>query len=386
MSVYVSKVGFTKVGDHWAKSIPELAFEASKKILEDHGEAPDAVIVSNAYAELTSSQANLGPIIAEALGLNNVRALTVEAAGASGASAIQVACDMISSKAIRSALVVGVEKMRDLDPLKLVGIQGLAENAEYSQFFGISFTTLNALLTRLYMSHYDISREKLSAFPVIAHKNSSTAEHAQFKKKFTTEEVSRSEMIADPIRVLDCAPVGDGAAAALLVDQEQEKRGSSTGIRIAASESATAVSSFFQRNKMLHFAATEAAVKRALKKSGIPLSDMGFFEIHDSFSIMAALIVEAMGLSKPGEGCLDASKGKYDLNGEHPISTFGGMKARGYPVGASGIYQLCEGFMQLTGKAGSNQVRDTDSCLLQSASGIDASSHVTVLTRKKVGA
>jgi len=377
-------VGFTKVGDHWSKSIPELAFEASKKILDENSEGPDAVIVSNAYSELTSSQANLGPIIAEALGLNNVRALTVEAAGGSGASAVQVACDMISSKAVRSALVVGVEKMRDLDPLKLVGIQGLAENAEYSQFFGISFTTLNALLARLYMSHYEVSREKLSSFPVIAHKNSSTAEHAQFKKKFSAEEVSRSEMIADPMRVLDCAPVGDGAAAVLLVDQDQVKRASGPGIRIAATESATAVTSFFQRSKMLHFGATDEAVKKAVKKSGISIGEMGFFEIHDSFSIMAALIVEAMGLSKAGESCVDAAKGKFDLNGEYPISTFGGMKARGYPVGAAGIYQVCEGFLQLTGKAGPNQVRDTDSCMLQSASGIDASSHVTILTRKKL--
>ena len=108
-------------------------------------------------------------------------------------------------------------------------------------------------------------------------------------------------MIADPIRVLDCAPVGDGAAAVLLVDQDQEKRASGPGIRIAASESATAVSSFFQRSKVLHFDATEAAVKKAVKKSGISIGEMGFFEIHDSFSIMAALIVEAMGLSKAGE-------------------------------------------------------------------------------------
>ncbi|MDA4131033.1 MAG: acetyl-CoA acetyltransferase, partial [Thaumarchaeota archaeon] len=219
MTVYVSKVGFTKVGDHWAKSITDLAFEASKKILETSSENPDALIVANAYSEVTSSQSNLGPVVADALGLENVRAFTIESSGASGASAIQVASDMIAAKKIRSALVIGVEKMRDVDPLKLLGIQGLAENAEYSQFFGISFTSLNAHLTRLYMSHYDISREKLSAFPVIAHKNSATAEHAQFKKKFSAEEVSRSEMLADPIRVLDCAPVGDGAASVLLVDE-----------------------------------------------------------------------------------------------------------------------------------------------------------------------
>ncbi|MDA4129877.1 MAG: thiolase domain-containing protein, partial [Thaumarchaeota archaeon] len=155
------------------------------------------------------------------------------------------------------------------------------------------------------------------------------------------------------------------------------------GIRIAASESSTAVSSFFLRNRMLHFGATEAATKKALKISGMALNEIGFFEIHDSFSILAALIVEAMGLAKPGEGCVDASAGKFDLNGKFPISTFGGMKARGYPVGAAGIYQICEGFLQLSGRAGPNQVRDTETCLLQTASGIDASSHVSILTKRK---
>ncbi|MDA4111535.1 MAG: hypothetical protein OK439_03290, partial [Thaumarchaeota archaeon] len=338
----------------------------------------------NAYSELTSSQSNLGPIVAAALGLENVRAFTVESSGASGGAAVQTAFDMISSNAIHSALVIGVEKMRDLDPLKLVGIQGLAENADYFQFFGISFSALNALLARLYMSHYDVSREKLSAFPVISHKNSSTAEHAQFKKKFTAEEVSRSELVADPIRVLDCAPVGDGAAAVLLVADKQSEKDRSPVIQVAASESSSASSSFFQRNRMLHFGATEAATKKALRKSGMSLNDIGFFEIHDSYSIMAALIVEAMGLSKAGEGCSDASSGKFDLGGKHPISTFGGMKGRGYPVGAAGVYQVCEGYLQLSKKAGANQVPNSKSCLLQSASGIDASSYVHVLSRKEV--
>ncbi len=132
---------------------------------------------------------------------------------------------------------------------------------------------------------------------------------------------------------------------------------------------------------MLHFSSTESAAKRALKSSGKSISDIDFLEIHDSYSILAALEMESMGLSKPGDSCIDAEGGKFDLHGKFPISTFGGMKGRGYPVGAAGVYQFCEAFAQLTGKAGSNQVPDSETGLLQTMSGIDESSYVHILTR-----
>ena len=372
------------MGDHWGKSIPELSFEAAKGIIKDVTEQrPSAVIVSNAYSVLTSSQGNLGPLISDALGLEGVDTFSVEASGASGAAAVHAGVNLISSGEIDSALIIGVEKMRDLDPARLVLAQGLSENAEYSQFFGISFAALNALLARLYMSEFGISREKLSAFPVIAHKNSSTAEHAQFRRKFTVEEVSRSELIADPLRVLDCAPVGDGAAALLLVGEDSIAKLKHV-IEIKASEASSSRASFFDRNHMLRFSATETAAKNALKRASLALEDMDFFELHDAYSIAAALVIEALGLSKHGEACIDASNGKFDLGGRHPISTFGGMKARGYPVGAAGIYQFCETFLQLTGRAGQNQVGGAENALIHSMSGIDATGYVHLLSSKKL--
>ncbi len=381
MTVYVADIGFTRVGDHWGKSMSELAFESCKAILERASIKPDALIVSNAYSELTSSQSNLGPLIADKVGLDNVEAFSVESGGASGAVAVHVGTAMLKSGQARSVLIVGVEKMRDIDPTKLVGVQGLATNAEYLQFFGITFASMNALLARLYMTEYSVSRNNLSAFPVISHKNSSTAEHAQFRKKFSSEEISRSEIVSDPIRVLDCPPVGDGAASILLVGNE--KLAGDRSIRIAASEATSTAANVFERHRMLHFSSTEAATKRALKTSGKSLSEIDFAEIHDSYSILAALILEAMGLSKSGGACIDAEGGKFDLTGKFPISTFGGMKGRGYPVGAAGIYQFCEAFMQMNGKAGPNQVRKAETCLLQNMSGIDESSYVHILTKSK---
>jgi acetyl-CoA acetyltransferase len=380
LTAYISKVGFTKVGDHWNQSLSELAFNACKRMMID-GQKPDAIIVSNAFSELTS-QSNVGPLIADALGMEGVDSFNVESSGASGAAAVHVATSMICSDQIDSALVVGIEKMRDLDPSKLVLASALSENAEYSQFFGISFSALNALLARLYMQEYGVTRDELSSFPVIAHKNSSTADHAQFKKKFTKEDVSRSELIADPLRTLDCAPVGDGAAALFMVGDRLLEKGKC--VKIEASESSSSRTNFFDRDHLFRFSSTETAAKKALRKAGLTISDLDFFEIHDSYSILSALIVEALGLSKLGESCRDAENGKFDLSGKNPISTFGGMKGRGYPVGAAGIYQMCEAYLQLTNQAGSNQIPGGDRGLVHSMSGIDGSAFVHILSRSQV--
>ncbi|MGI0090822.1 MAG: thiolase C-terminal domain-containing protein, partial [Nitrososphaerales archaeon] len=146
------------------------------------------------------------------------------------------------------------------------------------------------------------------------------------------------------------------------------------------SESCSNRLNFFERDHPLRFASTESAAKKALRRTGLSIEDMDFFEIHDSYSILAALSVEALGLSKPGRACDDAGLGKFDIGSEFPISTFGGMKGRGYPVGAAGVYQVCEAYLQLTERAGFNQVPDSKRCLIQSMSGIDSSCFVHILS------
>lgn len=384
MPAYITEIGFTKVGDHWGKSLSELAFEASKKVLQS-GSEPDAIVVSNALGEISSSQGNMGALIADGLQLEDVPAYKVDASGASGAEAVNVATNLIRSGQSKKVLVVGVEKMRDLEPSKVMLAQGLSENADYAQFFGITFAAMNALLARIYMHEYGVTRDKLSAFPVIAHKNSSTVEHAQFKKKFTAEEVSRSEIIADPLRVLDCAPVGDGAACALITSgEEMSGAQKKEAVVILASESSSNRLNFFERERMLHFRATQSAAKKALAKAHVSLGDIDLLEIQDAYSEAAALSSEAIGLSRPGKSCDDAALGKFDLDGEFPISTFGGMKARGYPVGAAGVYQVCEAFLQLTERAGSNQVKNASRALVHCMSGIDSLAFVHVLSSGRV--
>jgi acetyl-CoA C-acetyltransferase len=386
--VYILDVGLTKVGDHWKSSIQELAYESAKGLLHRNSRSIpfDGLVVANALSEISSSQQNLGPLIADALQLDNVEAIEVEAAGASGAAAVHVASKMLSSEHWKKCLVIGVEKMRDLEPSKITLAQALSEQAEYTHFFGMSLASLNALLARLYMSEYGTTRDQLSSFPVIAHKNSSTCEHAQFRKKFSRDDVSRSEIVSDPLRVLDCAPVGDGSAAIILASGEemdaQQRRNS---VEIVTSESASGRVNFFERDDMLEFMSTKKAADRAFLKTGLSIDDIDIFEIHDAYSVGAALICEALGLSKRGEACKDAVSGKFDLNGQFPISTFGGMKGRGYPVGAAGVYQFCEAFMQLKEKAGFNQVPNARRALIQTMSGIDSSCFIHILSTQHKG-
>jgi len=378
--VIVASVGYTKVGDHWDKSILDLAVEASKKALKPYSNIkPDVVIVANMFSGQSSKQEHLGALLASALNLVGIPAFKIEAACASGGVAFNVGYRMIRSGEADTALIVGVEKMRDLDVPEVSLALSMAESAEYTQFIGATFLSLNAMLARLYQETYNVTREELSAFPVIAHQNATTAEHAQFRKAINVDDVARSPLVSDPLRLLDCAPIGDGAAAILLtsdrVDEEDE-------VEVLSSKISTNIFSLYEREDMLTFSATKEAASKAFSEAGISLSDVDVLEIHDAFSVTAALSVEAMGFSKPGEGAKDAAAGVYSLKGRHPALTFGGLKGRGHPVGATGLYQIAELWLQLKGRGGLNQVDGCRIGVAQNIGGVDTTSVVTVLARR----
>ncbi|MBI2126887.1 MAG: thiolase domain-containing protein [Thaumarchaeota archaeon] len=378
--VIIAGAGLTKVGDHWNKSILDLAVDAATAALKDAGIAtPDQIIIGNMFSGFSSSQESLGAMAADALRLWGVPAFKVESSGASGSMALHVADSLVKSGQANSALVIGVEKMRDLEPSEAARATSLGESSEYVQFFGISQTALGALITQLYMQEYEVTRDELSCFPVIAHKNAVTSEHAQFRKAVSIADVSRSMPVSDPLRLLDCAPVGDGAAAVVLSNDDGMVK--DPAIEIAASAASTDSANFYQRDDMLEFMATRRAVTKALSLAGISVRDIDFAEINDSYSAVAGLSVEALGLSKMGEGARDARDGKFDIKGKVPISTYGGLKGRGNPVGATGIYQIVEAYHQLVGKAKANQVVDAKIGLTHNMGGIDSAAVVHILRR-----
>jgi acetyl-CoA C-acetyltransferase len=378
MNVYIASAGFTKIGDHWDKSLVDLAVEAGKKALNKT--IPDYIIVANMFSSLSASQEHLGALIADSLGLRGKTAFKVEAACASGAMAVNVAYNLVRKGAAESVLVVGVEKMRDLEPEYVSLALSMAESAEYTQFVGSTFASLNGLLARLYMNQMNVTRDQLSSIPVIDHKNASTAEHAQFRKEITAEMVARSALVADPLRLLDCAPVGDGAAALMIVNDKKASESKKVA-KILSSSVSTNIFSFYERDEMLDFSSTRNAFEKALGDSGLSRNKISFAEIHDAFSVAGALSLEAMGFSKRGMACKDATEGKYSLNGELPINTFGGLKARGHPVGATGIYQLAEAYLQLTEQAGMNQVEEAEYAVTHNMGGIDTTSVIHILGR-----
>jgi acetyl-CoA C-acetyltransferase len=376
---YVASVGFTNIGDHWEQSLLDLAVEASRKALKGAPRVkPEQIIVGNMFSSVGACQEHLGALLASALGLEGTPSFKVEAACASGGTAFNVGCKMVKSGAVGSTLVVGVEKMRDLEPEEVSGALAMAESAEYTQFVGASFAALNGLLARLYMEDMGVTRDELSALPVLDHANAVTAEHAQFRKAISPEVVSRSGMIADPLRLFDCAPVGDGAAASLIVGDREASRTRGKLAEVIGGGLATSKFSVYERDDMLDFRATRAAFKAAMEDAGLSPKKLSTLEVHDAFSVVGALSLEAMGFSKRGKGARDVMEGKHALDGELPVNTFGGLKARGHPVGATGMYQVCEAVMQLTGKGGKNQVDGAEYAATHNIGGVDTTTAVHV--------
>ena len=379
---YVSSVGFTTIADHWNESLLDLAVEASRGALGGLGKKrPDQIIVGNMFSGAGASQEHLGALVADGLGLSGVSAFKVEAACSSGGTAFNVAYNLVRSGAIDSALVIGVEKMRDLEPEQASQALAMAESAEYTQFVGATFAALNGLLARYYMEKHNVTRDELSSIPVLDHSNAVTAAHAQFRKAITPEIVSRSALISDPLRMFDCAPVGDGAAAALVVSDRAASGAKGGLVEILGGKVATNEFSIYERDDMLDFRASAEAFKGALSQAGLASKKLSLAEIHDAFSVVGALSLEAMGFSKRGEGSRDAKAGKYGRGGDLPINTFGGLKARGHPVGATGMYQVAEAYLQLTGAGGKNQVEGAEYAATQNIGGVDSTSAVHVFGR-----
>ena len=378
---YVSSVGLTNIGDHWEKSILDLAMDAARAALKGNPKAkPDQIIIGNMFSAVAASQEHLGALVADGLGLTGTPAYKVEAACSSGGTAFNVGYNLVGSGAIDSALVIGVEKMRDLEPEQVSMALAMAESAEYTQFVGATFAALNGLLARYYMEQMDVSRDELSSIPVLDHANAVTAEHAQFRKAITPEVVGRSSMIADPLRLFDCAPVGDGAAAVFLTSNptngSKGKMAEVLGGAISTNDF-----SIYQRDDMLDFKATKNAFKNAMAQAGLTPGKLSLVEIHDAFSVVGALSLEAMGFSKRGRGSKDAKDGKFRRGSELPINTFGGLKARGHPVGATGVYQIAEAYLQLTDQAGKNQVDGARYAATQNIGGVDTTSAVHIFGR-----
>ncbi len=371
--VWVVGVGLTPVGEHWGSSLRELAYHAIEAVQRDApGARPQALFVANMLAGELSHQEHLGALVADFAGLRGIEAVTIEAAGASGGAAVRQALLAVASGFVETALVVGVEKMTDKVGAGAVAASATATDSDWESAQGVTPAALAALLMRRYMFEHQVGLKDFAGFSVNAHRNAKTNPNAMFRNTLTPEAFVKAGMVAEPVNMFDTAPEADGAAALLISSQPGP-------VQIAASAMATDALAVHDRPDLLDFRAARLSAERAYRQAGVSPQDISVFELYDAFTVFTALSIEASGLAERGQGWTLAADEAISLSGARPLSTFGGLKARGNPGGATGVYQIAEIVLQLRGQAGPNQVPNARLGLAQSLGGAGATAVTHIL-------
>lgn len=379
--VAIAGIGQTSVSEHWEKSIRDLAVDAILAALMDAGHhSAEALFVGNMMSGIIDHQNNLGALIADWAGLRAAEAVKVEAACGSGAAALRAGLIAVASGEIDSALVVGVEKMTDQSGHDITAALATAADADWEIDQGVSFVGLNAMIMRRYMHEYGWKHADFAPFSITAHANAMHNPFARLHQSITTEDFEKAPMIATPINLLDASPTGDGAAAVLLLPAEKVPTGGRPRTRIVGSASVTDTISVHSRRDPLFLTAAYESARKAYAQAGVGPADIDLFELHDAFSIMSALSLEACGFAERGQGPRLGLDGEIGISGHIPCVTRGGLKARGHPVGATGIYQVVEIVQQLRGECGQTQVDGAKTGMAQNIGGAGATIVTHIIT------
>ncbi len=370
--------GLTRFKEHWDSSLRDLFVEAALKAIDD-AETPeiDSMYVGCMSSGLFVGQEHIGPLLADYLGLKNVPTVRVESACASGALALRLGFMEIASGMSDIVLVSGVEKMTDCDdPTSALAA---AADIENEAFFGATFPALYALIARAHMDRYGTTREQLAAVSVKNHKNGAKNPDAQFQREVTLETVLNSFMVADPLTLLQCSPITDGAAAIILVPLDMVKKMKDRVVKITGSGVASDTIALHSRKDITSLEAVRLAGERAYKMAGRKPKDIDVCEVHDCFSIAELIVVEELGFVEKGNSGRFIEEGNTEIGGRIPVNTSGGLKAKGHPVGASGIAQVIEIYKQLIGNAEERQVKNARIGMAQNMGGTGASSVVHIM-------
>lgn len=380
-SVSIVGIGQSPVGELWNRSARQIAYDAiSAAMAEANVETADALYLGNMLSGSLIDQEHLATLVADYCGLRGIEAAKIEAACASGAAALRVGIMGVASGFHDVVVVGGLEKMTDTVGKDTTAGLATAADAETEALHGVSFVGLNALIMQRYMYEFDVPLDAFAGFSINAHRNGANNPNAMFQEPISRESYLRAPVIATPINMMDSSPVCDGAAAVVLVPTERAHeftRGHHAGaVRILASASATDSIAVHDRRDPLYLQAAETSSRKAYSLAGVGPDDLDLFELHDAFTIMSALSLEATGFARRGEGWRLAQEDAIRPTGRIPVSTMGGLKSRGHPVGATGVYQIVEVVQQLTGRAGANQVPNARIGMAQNIGGSGA----TILT------
>ena len=381
--VYIVGIGQTPVGELWDVSLRSLAVRALKTAREDAGGLqPQAIFVGNMLAANASHQANLGALVAEYAGLaGKAEGYTAEAAEASGGAAIYLAYNAIRSGMVDVAAVVGVEKVTDVVGAGIENrLLSTGLDSDYEASEGLTLVGQASLLLQRYMHENRFPREALAQFPLIAHSNAVNNPNAMFRREISLDAYRNAREDTGVFNQFDIAPNADGAAALILTRKELLPHSADPAVQLRSSSYITDRLALHDRRDPLFFEGAAVSVQQALLKAGITISDLDFFEYSDNTTLHALLSLEAAGFADRGEGWKLASDGSLTLQGSLPVATMGGHKARGFPLGAAGVYQVVEACLQLRGQAGANQIAHARYAMTQSLAATASAAATQILS------
>ncbi len=384
--VAVVGIGITKFGEHWRKGLRELITEAGIKAVEDAGISGrdiKLIVGGSMSSGMFVGQEHTGALFTDYLGLNPVPAIRTEAACASSSVALTTGVMAVESGKYDCVVVGGVEKMTDVyGSLATTALAG-AMDRDNEAYFGLTFPGVYALMAKRHMHQYGTTREQIAMAAVKNHGNAMHNPNAQYHRKITVDDVLKSPLVADPLRLLDCSPIADGAACLILVPAEKAKQYTDTPIYIKGSAQASDTLSLYMRPDITTVNATLSAAKNAYQQAKVTPKDIDFAEVHDCFTINEIIATEDLGFCKKGEGGRLLQSGETQLGGRIPVNTSGGLKAKGHPVGATGAAQIVELVEQLRGNAGGRQVAGAETGLAHNVGGSGSTVVVHILSRNK---
>ncbi len=380
--VYIIGAGETKFGELWDKSLRDLAVEAGLEAIKDaniYSRDLQMLYASNSLAGTINEQSNIAALAADFSGIaeTHVPAVRVEASTASGGAAVREAYLAIKSGEYDVVMVGGVEKMTDIYGSEIIDVQSSILDREWESFNGATPAALAAIAARRYMHDFKVPREDIAMIAVNDHANASMNPDAQYRNKITVEQVINSDPVAEPLNVFDCSPISDGASAIILASDEYRKKNRLDGIRIASSAMSEDYLALHSRKSIYTLESARIAAKQALEGAGIKKGDISFLELNDSYSIYGLLELEDLGFAEKGKG--RELLGEIKINGSLPVNPSGGLKAKGNPLGATGVSQFYEAYLQLKGKAGQRQVKGARYGMLHNMAGTGATSVVHIV-------
>lgn len=379
--VAIIGIGMTDFGELWHDSLRDLFVKAALEAMDDAGvDHIDGLVAGCMSPGLFAGQEHIGSLLSDYLGQAPVPGVRVESACASGGMALRTGIAFVASGMHDIVLCGGVEKMTDVSGAQATYALATAADQDYEAFHGATFPGLYALIATAHMQKYGTKREDLAQVAVKNHDNGLLNPHAQYRMKITVDQVIHSVKVADPLNILDCSPITDGAAAVVIAPLEMAKKLKKRPVvKIAASAHATDTIALHQREDLTWLKSTADAAAAAYKQAGVKPADIDFAEVHDCFTIAEICVLEALGIVKRGQGGKATREGLTARDGKFPVNPSGGLKSKGHPVGATGIAQIHEIVTQLRGEAGARQLKHARRALAQNMGGSGGSAVVHIL-------